>query len=264
VIDIGANLLNRQFADDLDDVLQRARNVSLSFMLVTTTDLMETSRAIELSSRHDDLACTAGVHPHEAKDVASGWIDQLKRLATEPEVLAIGETGLDFNRNFSPPESQREVFRAQIELGAELALPLFVHDRDSDGEVAAMLAPFSDDLVGVVAHCFTGNHADLDRFLDAGYYIGITGWVCDARRGDELRNLVPEIPLERLLIETDAPFLLPDGAPSPTRHEKRNEPCLLPYIAAKIAELTDTDVGVIVDTTSSNARQLLKIVEPSQ
>ncbi len=257
MIDIGVNLLNGQFRDDLDAVLESARQSGLSFMLVTSTDLRETVDAIELSSRHQDLACTAGVHPHAAKAVQTGWEKQLGRLAAEPKVLAIGETGLDFNRNFSPPDSQRRVFQAQIDLAAELALPLFVHDRDSDGAVAEMLAPFSADLVGVVTHCFTGTRADLERYLDAGYYIGITGWVCDTRRGKELQKLVPEIPLDRLLIETDAPFLLPYGATSP--HKKRNEPCLLHFIAEQIARLKDVDVGTIDKATSANAQRLFNI-----
>lgn len=260
MIDIGVNLLNGQFRDDLDAVLERARQAGLSFMLVTSTDLRETVDAIELSSRHQDLACTAGVHPHAAKAVQTGWQKQLRRLASAPKVLAIGETGLDFNRNFSPPDSQRRVFQAQIELAAELALPLFVHDRDSDGAVAEMLAPFSADLVGVVTHCFTGTRADLERYLNAGYYIGITGWVCDTRRGEELQKLVPEIPLDRLLIETDAPFLLPYGATS--RFKKRNEPCLLHFIAEQIARLKDVDVGIIDKATSANAQRLFNITQP--
>lgn len=263
MIDVGVNLLNRQFVDDLDDVLARARSTPIAFMLVTSTDLEDTAAAIGLSKQHDDLACTAGVHPHVAKDVPPGWLERLKILAAAPEVVAIGETGLDFNRNFSPAELQRDVFLAQIELAAELALPLFVHDRDSDGAVAEMLAPFATDLNGVVAHCFTGTRKDLDRYLEAGYYIGITGWVCDTRRGEGLRELVPQIPLDKLLIETDAPFLLPHGATAPTANKRRNEPCLLPCIAAQIARLHDLDVGVIDTATSANAKRLFKIEEPS-
>lgn len=263
MIDVGVNLLNRQFIGDLEDVLARARQTPIAFMVVTSTDLADTAAAIDLAERHDDLACTAGVHPHAAKDVPSGWLKQLKTLAAAPDVVAIGETGLDFHRNFSPAEVQRRVFLAQIELAAELALPLFVHDRDSEGAVAETLAPFASNLNGVVAHCFTGTRNDLDRYLEAGYYIGITGWVCDSRRGEGLRELVPEIPLDRLLIETDAPFLLPHGATSPTANRRRNEPCLLPWIAAQIARLNDVDVGVIDAATSANAKRLFKIAEPS-
>ena len=259
LVDIGANLLNGQFRDDLDAVLARARSAGIGHMMVTATHVADSAAAIELCRGHGDLSCTVGVHPHHAAaTLAEGgdWVAQLRELADQKEVCAIGEAGLDFHRNFSPPEDQRAVFDAQICLAAELGLPLFVHDRDSGGAVHDALTTQGGQLNGVVIHCFTGDEADLRRYLAAGFHIGITGWVCDRRRGERLSGLVPQIPLDRLLIETDAPFLLPHGAASPTADKRRNEPCLLPFIARYIAELLDVPASVVARRTTANARRL--------
>jgi TatD DNase family protein len=273
LIDIGVNLLHQQFEDDRDEVVARASASGISSMLIISTDLESTQDAIAFARSHD-LFCTAGIHPHDAKEAPADYISDLTELAASPEVKAIGETGLDFNRNFSPPECQRQVFDAQIRVAASLRLPVFVHDRDSNGEVYRQLTEFTDSLPGVVVHCFTGSRLDLHRYLDAGYYIGVTGWVCDVKRGGELRELVREIPLDRLLIETDAPFLLPkDSLPEgiagwppegvSKRHKRRNEPALLPLVAARIAELKGTSLKAVADATAANARLLFRLPEPA-
>ena len=264
LVDIGANLLNGQFRDDLDAVLARARVAGLSHMMVTATDVADSAAAIELCRDHADLSCTVGVHPHAAAEtLAQGgdWVARLRGLAGQEPVCAIGEAGLDFYRNFSPPEEQRTVFDAQIRLAAELGLPLFVHDRDSGGAVHDALMNHAEQLQGVVIHCFTGDEADLNRYLGAGFHIGVTGWVCDRRRGERLRGLLPQIPLDRLLIETDAPFLLPHGAASPTADQRRNEPCLLPFIARAIAERLDMPAAELACRTAANARRLFGLSE---
>ena len=262
VIDIGANLLNGQFRGDLDEVLARAWAAGLEHLIVTATNPEDAAAAIKLCAAHENLSCTAGVHPHHAGEVhaADGdWLGRIRALAAAKPVCAIGEAGLDFHRNFSPPETQRAVFAAQVELAAELGLPLFVHDRDSQGEVYDILSKRADDLAGVVIHCFTGSERDLVRYLDAGFFIGVTGWVCDQRRGGPLRELVPQIPLDRLLIETDAPFLLPHGAASPTAQKRRNEPCLLPFIADYLAELLQVPTAEVAARTAANARCLFRL-----
>ncbi|MDD9962790.1 MAG: TatD family hydrolase [Gammaproteobacteria bacterium] len=289
LVDIGANLLNGQFRDDLDAVLARARGAGLSHMMVTATNVADSAAAIDLCRGHADLSCTVGVHPHAAaKTLAEGgdWVAHLRALAGQEQtwrcprpksgrspgarvdsgespaprsrkiVCAIGEAGLDFYRNFSPPADQRAVFDAQILLAAELGLPLFVHDRDSGGAVYDALMNHAGQLNGVVIHCFTGDEADLRRYLAAGFHIGVTGWVCDRRRGERLRGLIPQIPVDRLLIETDAPFLLPHGAASPTADKRRNEPCLLPFIAGAIAELLDMPAAELARQTAANAKRL--------
>ena len=259
LVDIGANLLNRQFRNDLDAVLARATSAGLGHIMVTATSVADSAAAIELCRGHADLSCTVGVHPHDAaKTLAAGgdWVARLRALAGQEPVCAIGEAGLDFHRNFSPPADQRTVFDAQVRLAAELGLPLFVHDRDSGGAVHDALMNQAGQLNGVVIHCFTGDEGDLKRYLAAGFHIGVTGWVCDRRRGERLRGLVPQIPLDRLLIETDAPFLLPHGAASPTADTRRNEPCLLPFIARYIAELLGMPASELGRQTAANARRL--------
>ena len=256
MIDVGANLLNGQFRRDLDEVLARARAAGLSHILITATDLDDAEGAIALCARHSDLSCTAGLHPHLAKDAPDGWLDRLKLLAESPWVRAIGETGLDFNRNYSPRPVQQAAFRAQVQLAGQLGMPLFVHDRDTDGAVFEALRDYAGRPDQVLIHCFTGSAADLRRYLAAGYSIGITGWLCDEVRGAELRRLAPSIPLDRLLIETDAPFLFPAGAVPPSKRKRRNEPCLLPVIAERLAAVRGIPVEELILRTTDNAQRL--------
>ncbi len=262
MIDVGANLLNKQFRNDLDEVLARARAAGVGHIVVTATTLEEARSAQALCARHEGLSCTAGVHPHLAKDVGADWQAQLASLAAHPAVRAIGETGLDFNRDYSPRTVQRRVFRAQVELAAQLDMPLFVHDRDTAGAVFDMLSHYRGPPGRVLIHCFTGTETDLVRYLEAGYLIGITGWLCDAARGTELRRLAPRIPLERLVIETDAPYLLPQGAVPPGGRRRRNEPCLLPVIAQRLADLYGVPLAEIVRHTTANARRLFGLATP--
>ncbi len=269
MIDIGVNLLHPQFAADRQAVLDRARSAGVERMLITATDLPMAAAAVSLCKGTDDLFCTAGVHPHDAKDAPTdpeALREQLRLLARESAVRAIGETGLDFNRNFSPPDVQRRVFETQLGLAGELGLPVFVHDRDSDGAVYEALARHADRLPGMVVHCFTGSGEDLDRYLALGCAIGITGWICDRKRGGELRALVGRIPLNRLLIETDAPFLLPQNAPknwqkthAPGSSSRRNEPALLAYVAAGIAGASGVPAADIIAASSANARSLFRL-----
>ncbi len=235
-------------------------------MLVTATDLDMTADAISLCTQVEDLACTAGIHPHDARNAPDDLGDRLQDLAASAEVRAIGETGLDFNRNFSPPEAQKRVFDAQLTAAGALGLPVFVHDRDTDGAVYRALKLHGHRLPAMVVHCFTGSQADLDRYLAIGCLIGITGWICDRRRGQALRDLVGRIPLERLMIETDAPFLLPQNAPrhwhrehAPGVSRRRNEPALLRYVAEGIAEASGVPVSEIVDATSRNAAAVFNL-----
>ena len=258
MIDIGANLTHHAFDADRDAVLARARSAGLRGILVTGTSVAESRAALRLATAHADLWSTAGVHPHEAKSVAEGWTDEISQLARAPNVVAIGETGLDFNRNYSPAAAQREVFAAQIALAVRLDMPLFVHDRDSAGETASMLADHTPNPDRVVIHCFTGSAKDLDTWLDAGYYIGITGWICDPRRGGELRTLAPRIPNDTLLIETDAPYLLP-GTMRPRPRSRRNEPAFLVEIANTLAALRGTTAEQIAATSAENARRAFRL-----
>ena len=254
MIDIGANLTSPVFRQDLEAVLQRASQAGVHRVMVTGTDLASSGAAAQLAARYPDyLAATAGVHPHDAKDVEPDWLDTLEALLDQPGVKAVGETGLDFNRNYSPREAQLAAFDAQIELAVRLARPLFVHDRDSGGAVLERLRAHAPDPRQVVIHCFTGSALELEGYLSAGFMIGITGWICDERRGLELRELVRLIPARQLMIETDAPFLLPRTiVPKPPT--RRNEPANLIWVARCIADARGESVTDLIATTTDNAR----------
>ena len=259
MIDIGANLTNRAFADDLDAVLERAWSSGVEHIVITGTDVASSERAVELCAHNPErLSCTVGVHPHDAATVADGWIDALERTSHADCVRAIGECGLDFNRNYSPHDVQRRVFDAQLEVAARLGLPVFVHDRDSGTAVGDRLARHRARLRDAIVHCFTGNAPTLERYLDLDCYVGITGWICDERRGTELASIVGRIPDDRLLLETDAPFLLPRTiSPKPTT--RRNEPGNLIWIARTVAEARGQTVGHVQDITTANARRVFAL-----
>ena len=263
MIDIGANLANAAFDEDRDAVIARAQAAGVDGIVVTGTSVSQSRAAAQLVHERDGLWHTAGVHPHDAKSVAPGWLDDVAAIARSPKAVAVGETGLDFYRNHSPAAQQETVFRAQAELAADLDLPLFVHDRDSNGATARVLAASGVPPANVVIHCFTGARQDLDAWLDAGYYIGITGWICDERRGGALRKLAPRIPWDRLLIETDAPFLLPRNfkavQDAPTPKGRRNEPAFLPLVAAGVAAARGEAPERIAALSSSNARRFFRL-----
>lgn len=273
LIDIGVNLLHPQLLPDIDAVLERAWRAGLEHLIVTGTDLAVSRAALELcaarnASEHSAreratrLSATAGIHPHDARHAPPGWQDALRELARDPGVVAIGETGLDFHRNFSAPDLQETVFRDQVEIAADLALPLFVHDRDASDRVVSILRPalVARAVPDVVVHCFTGTRHALLQYLELGCHIGITGWVCDRRRGAALRALIPLIPPDRLLIETDAPFLRPQNAPAgPEVNPRRNEPALLGSVIAMLAELYQQDAALVGRVTRDNARRVFRL-----
>ncbi|MBY4676923.1 TatD family hydrolase [Marinobacterium arenosum] len=257
-IDIGVNLTDKRFADQQAELVETARAAGVGPLIVTGTDARSSEMALALCRQIDGLYCTAGVHPHDAKQVTNETLTALRQLCQADEVIAVGETGLDFNRNFSPPEQQVRVFEAQLELAAECGLPLFLHERDAHQRQLEMLTSHRDQLHGGVAHCFTGSKRELFNYLDLDLYIGITGWVCDERRGDELRRLIPHIPLDRLLLETDAPYLLPrDLRPKPKGG--RNEPRFLPHIAAAVAALQNNPLEELQQACFENTQRLFRL-----
>lgn len=259
MIDIGANLTNPAFAADLPSVIDRAARAGVGKIIVTGTRVESSIEAIELCSRYaPHLYCTVGVHPHDAANATGTWLEELERLAQSPFVRAIGETGLDFNRNYSPHPAQHAVFDAQLDLAARLGLPAFVHDRDTGAAVAEHLAIHRARLTDVIVHCFTGDATQLSRYLELGCHIGITGWICDERRGLELQRLVVQIPDDRLLIETDAPYLLPRTL-TPRPKSRRNEPAFLIWIARTIAHARGQSVEDVCRITSDNARRVFAL-----
>jgi TatD DNase family protein len=259
VIDIGVNLTNTRFDKDRSDVLCRAKASGIKSLLITGTNLSESKKAADLCQQFPRyLYSTAGVHPHDADDVSDTYLDEIKMLAQLPYVKAIGECGLDFNRNFSAPEQQKKVFLAQIKLAAELNMPLFLHQRDAFNTWFELLTPYIKQVPAMVSHCFTGNKAELLQCLDAGMYIGVTGWVCDERRGKELQEIIKDIPLERLMIETDAPYLTPRTI-KPRPKSSRNEPSYLPYVVEIIAKVSDYSIQDIIKHTTLNAQRVFNL-----
>ena len=256
MIDVGANLTHSSFRDDLEAVVARARGAGVSTLIVTGTTVEESRQAAEIAERFD-LYSTAGIHPHHAKDF-KGTSD-LREAAKHPRVVAIGECGLDFNRNYSPHPAQEDCFTAQLQLGLDLQKPLFLHSRDAHPRFAEIVR--SMNVEKAVAHCFTGERDELRAYLDLGLYIGITGWICDERRGKHLLELVGEIPRDRLLLETDAPYLTPrDMKPQPKA--RRNEPAFLPHILRAVARALGRPAEDVAAETTRNARTLFGLHEP--
>lgn len=257
MIDIGANLTHASFAADLGEVVARARAAGVEQILVTGTTVAESLVASEIAEKHG-LYATAGVHPHHARDCNDATIPALRKIAAHPRVVAIGECGLDFNRNYSPHPDQERWFVAQLELAIELGMPLFLHSRDAHPRFADILR--NHKIEKAVAHCFTGEREELHAYLDLGLYIGITGWICDERRGAHLVDLVREIPPDRLLIETDAPYLVPrDLKPQPKA--RRNEPAFLPHILRAVARAAGRPAEEVAAQTTRNARRLFDLDE---
>lgn len=253
LVDIGANLAHDSFDEDRDAVIEAARDAGLGAIVVTGSSVDSSADALTLARQWPGfLFSTAGVHPHHARDLDAKTIGQLREIAAAPEVVAMGECGLDYFRDFSPRSDQAKAFERQLELAAELQMPVFLHEREAHADFIALVSSYADRLPGAVAHCFTGSEAELDKNLALGLYIGITGWICDERRGAHLKELVRNIPLDRLMIETDAPYLLPrDLAPRPA--SRRNEPRYLPQILSTIAASLDADPAEIARATAENS-----------
>jgi len=253
LVDIGANLTHGSFRDDVADVIARARAAGVGQIIVTGTTIEDSRAALALG-----LPSTAGVHPHHARECGPDTIPALAEIAGDKGVVAIGECGLDFNRNYSPHPDQEKWFVAQAELALSLQKPLFLHSRDAHPRFSQIVASLK--IEKAVAHCFTGEKEELHAYLDLGLYIGITGWICDERRGQHLLALVRDIPRDRLLLETDSPYLTPrDMRPQPKA--RRNEPAFLPHILRTVARALGRPAEEVAAETARNARQLFGLHE---
>jgi TatD DNase family protein len=258
-IDIGINLTNKSLMQDIAAVLARAQAVGVGHLVVTGTSLEESQAALSLCEQYSDqLVCTVGVHPHHASEWQADYRENLKTLASSEFVRAIGETGLDFNRDFSPRDQQIDVFHQQLELACELNKPVFTHQRDAHDSFIEILREYRDHLSQIVVHCFTDNKAALDDCLDLDCHIGVTGWICDERRGAELQQLVKYIPTNRMMIETDAPYLLPRDL-SPRPKSRINEPVHLPHIAERIAQHQGKTLETLASECLQTTREFFNI-----
>jgi len=254
LIDVGVNLTNKSLQKDLDGVMERARDAGVRQMVVTGTSIEESRQAVDLCNQYPDrLVSTCGVHPHHASDWNESSFDELKSMAQHDCVRAIGETGLDFNRSYSPHPAQEIVFQQQMELAVALKMPLFCHQRDAHKRFVEMLHEYRDDISRLVVHCFTDTREALIDCLDLDCYIGITGWICDERRGLDLQKLVRLIPEDRLLLETDAPYLLPRSL-DPKPSNRINEPAYLPHILESVAYHRNQSPEQLARQTLQNSR----------
>ncbi|MBS0364791.1 MAG: TatD family hydrolase [Proteobacteria bacterium] len=262
LIDIGINLTHDSYDADRQAVLARARAAGVVQMLVTGASPSGSAAALTLAQAHPSrLFATAGVHPHHAAQLDGEALAQLAQLAARPEVVAIGECGLDYYRDFAPRAVQQAAFHRQLELARRIGKPVFLHQRDAHQDFHAILREHAPQWRGV-AHCFTGGETELSDYLALGLAIGITGWLCDERRGAHLAALLPRIPASRLLLETDGPYLLPrDLTPRPA--SRRNEPAFLPHVAAAVARARGESLAQLAHASTDAARALFMLPAPA-
>ena len=259
LVDIGCNLAHDSFDRDRDRVIADAVAGGVRRIMVTGTSLTASVKALELCARQPGtLFATAGIHPHHAGELDAHSVEALAQLFANPTVVAVGECGLDYYRNYSTREAQLAAFEAQLELAAELQRPVFLHERDAHEDSLRLLRRHRPGLAGGVAHCFTGDRGQLDAYLDLDLHIGITGWICDERRGGPLRAAVAGLPLERLLLETDAPYLLPRDLEPQPKH-RRNEPKFLPHVGARVAAIMGVPFDELAAAATRNSRRLFAL-----
>ena len=254
LIDIGCNLTHDSFDSDRDEVIETAREAGVVQMIITGASADGSLAALELAQKWPgQLFATAGVHPHRASDYNEDTDSLLRELCNNEVVAAAGETGLDYFRDFSPRDAQRSSFEQQIQIAIDSGLPFFLHQRDAHRDFVAILKDYRDKLNEVVVHCFTGSKPELYEYLDMDCHIGITGWICDERRGTHMKEFMPDIPSNRLMIETDAPYLKPRNL-RPKLKSHRNEPRLLPWILGTLAACRNEHPQSLAEATTRNAR----------
>ncbi len=259
LFDIGVNLYSKQLKKHVESILERALDAGVESMVAIASDVSESVQLYEsVPINVPKVWTTAGIHPHQASTFDLGSLEQLRMCLQDQRCVAVGECGLDYNRMFSTKTDQHAAFNHQVELAIELDKPLYLHQRDAHDEFLQTLKThFKDSSVPGVVHCFTENRKTLRDYLDLDLYIGVTGWVCDERRGMDLKDALAFIPKERILLETDAPYLKPRGYSGPYT-TKRNEPCLLPFIADYIARELSMSPNVLSEHATANAHRLFK------
>lgn len=255
LIDIGCNLTHDSFDSDREAVIEAARAVGVSQMIVTGATESGSLQAHKLAESWPGvLFATAGVHPHHAEDVGSETLSVLSELHNEARIVAVGECGLDYFRDFSPRSAQRRAFERQLELAVDCGKPVFLHQRDAHDDFIAIFRQFRAHLAGAVVHCFTDSREAMLEYLEMDCHIGITGWICDERRGEHLKAFVHEIPADRLMLETDAPYLKPRNM-KPKIKTRRNEPQWLPWIAGTVAACRGVSPDQLAAETTATTRR---------
>jgi len=253
IFDSHCHLDDNSYTQDLDKVIKRAQSAGVARLMTVGVNGKTSARAVELAESHPEIYASVGVHPHDVKNCRESVIEDLKSLAANPKVRAWGEIGLDFNRMYSPRKDQEMWFEKQLEIADRLGLPMIFHERDSNGRFLEMLKNHTTGKLKGVVHCFSGDHNELKQYLDLGLYIGITGILTIKGRGARLRKLAPIIPLDRLLVETDAPYLVP--APE-KNHYRRNEPAFVKSVLLKLTEVKQEDPEQLAETIWDNTCRL--------
>lgn len=257
-IDTHAHLFYPNFEGEIDKVIERALGADVRYMIVPGTDIKTSRAAIELSKKYTPIYCTVGVHPHDTSEWENSWIEELRELAKNPKVVAIGEIGLDYFYDFSPKEKQVEAFKRQIDLALELELPIIVHNRDSNDDVMEIIRSYKDTSLKAQFHCFAGGVKDARELIEMGHYISFTGNIT-FKKAENIRNVLSRVDTENLLLETDSPFM----TPVPYRGQ-RNEPAYVKLVAEKVAEVHHLTVEDVERTTSQNVYKLFGIGEKSK
>ena len=256
LFDSHCHLDDKSYNRDLDKVIKRARSAGVARLMTIGVNSKTSARAVELAESHPDIYASVGVHPHDVKNCRESVIEDLKSLAANPKVRAWGEIGLDFNRMYSPRKDQEMWFEKQLKIADKLELPMIFHERDSNGRFLEMLKKHADNKLKGVVHCFSGDQNELEQYLDLGLYIGITGILTIKSRGARLRKLAAVIPPDRLLVETDAPYLVP--APE-KNHHRRNEPAFVKSVMLKLAAVRQDDSDQLSETIWDNTCRLYGI-----
>lgn len=259
MIDIGLNLTHDSFDHDRDAVWQRARDAGVNRAILTGASREHSPAALELArSRPGEWFATAGVHPHHASEYSAECDAEMRALLQHAEVVAVGECGLDYFRDFSPRPAQHRAFEMQLQIAIDIGKPLFLHQRDAHEDFMSIMKNVEGRIGAAVVHCFTGTREELFAYLDRDYYIGITGWLCDERRGQHLRDIVKNIPTNRLMVETDSPYLLPRTL-KPRPKDRRNEPAFLPHIVEELARDRGEEVAITAANSSATAGEFFQL-----
>nr|WP_315223942.1 TatD family hydrolase [uncultured Flavobacterium sp.] len=262
-IDIGINLTNKQFQNDTDDIVQDAQDADVAKMILTGTSLRNSEESSRIAKQYPGvLYATAGIHPHDAKSFDSQSILKLKNLLLQKHVVSVGECGLDFDRDFSPRNKQEECYKAQLALAIEVQKPLFLHERAAFAKFIGITKDYLPKLPKAVVHCFTGSLEEAKTYLDNGFYLGFTGAISDSKRFGHLKEVLQYVPLDRMMIETDAPFMLPKNVPNSLLkkyHERRCEPAFLPFVAGTVAQFKGIPLSKVAEETTRNSKSFFSI-----
>lgn len=257
-IDIGINLTNKQFYNEHEEIINRALDQGVEHMILTGTSVRGSKESAEIAEEYPEiLFSTAGIHPHDAKSFNGESISELRKLLKQDHVISVGECGLDFDRDFSPRPIQERGYKAQLELAIEVDKPLFLHERSAFKRFNEITDEYLSQLPAAVVHCFTGTLNEAKTYLDKGFYLGFTGAISDKKRFKHLEDVIKYVPLDRMMIETDAPFMLPKNMPR--MQNRRNEPSFLPYVAQTVAHLKRISISEVADETTETARNFFKL-----